>query len=204
MRRSTANRSWRSHSPPRDGDYGLSGRLAPSPFLKGKLQRLTEPTIAVSGHGRLADRQLDGRLSIASKALNLVAAGRLDLATSAFHGLALDARLLHPPALFPNMTGRDVHLHVVFDGGFRDPAFRYRLASPHIAFDTTGFDNVVAAGAGRMGRLPIAVPITLSAKQVTGIGAVAGGILANLTVKGTLAVDAKALTAPAWLSPPTS
>ena len=33
------------------GRYRLSGKMAPAPFLKGKLQRLTSPLIAVAGTG---------------------------------------------------------------------------------------------------------------------------------------------------------
>jgi translocation and assembly module TamB len=178
----------------KDGDYGLNGRLAPSPFLKGKLQRLTAPTVSLKGHATLADRQLTGEVALASKALRLGAHGRLDLADSAFHGFTLDVDLRQPDALFPNMTGKDIKLHAVLDGDFKEPAFRYALTAPHLAFDNTGFDRVSATGAGRFGKVPVAVPITLSAAQVTGIGDVAGGILANLKVKGTLAVDGKAIT----------
>ncbi|MDO6416360.1 translocation/assembly module TamB domain-containing protein [Sphingomonas sp. BIUV-7] len=178
----------------KDGDYGLTGRLAPSPFLKGKLQRLTAPAVSVAGHARLADRQLTGDLALSAPALRLATRGRLDLAESAFRAFALDVELRQPSALFPNMTGREVRLHTVLDGDFREPAFRYALTSPHIAFDQTGFDRISAVGSGRFGKVPVLVPITLSAARVTGIGDVAGGILANLKVKGTLAVDAKTVT----------
>ncbi|QJU60561.1 translocation/assembly module TamB [Sphingomonas sp. AP4-R1] len=178
----------------KDGDYGLNGRLAPSPFLTGKLQRLTANIISVAGHAKLADRQLTGSLAVASQALRLGTKGRLDLANSAFRDFALDVDLRDPSALFPNMTGQQVRLHMMLDGDFKEPAFRYALTSPHIAFDNTGFDRVSATGAGRFGKIPVALPITLSAARVTGIGDVAGGILANLKVVGTLSVDGKAIT----------
>jgi translocation and assembly module TamB len=178
----------------KDGDYGLNGRLAPSLFLKGKLQRMTTPIVSLTGHARLADRQLTGQLALASPALRLATHGALDLTQSAFRGFTLDAELRQPQALFPNMTGQQIRLHAVLDGDFREPAFRYALSSPHVAFDNTGFDHVAATGAGQFGKIPVLVPITLSAARVTGIGDVAGGILANLKVKGTLAVDGKAIT----------
>ncbi|HVL30385.1 MAG TPA: translocation/assembly module TamB, partial [Sphingomicrobium sp.] len=37
------------------GRYRLSGKLAPAPFLKGKLQRLTTPVIDVRGNGTFAE-----------------------------------------------------------------------------------------------------------------------------------------------------
>jgi translocation and assembly module TamB len=175
----------------RDGRYSLGGTLAPSHFLSGKLQRLTAPGIRLMGEATLADRKLNGHLNLASPALQFAAAGGIDLGGSAFSRLSIDARLLKPPALFPNMTGRDVHLHALLDGPFATTAFRYELASPHIAFDATGFDNVHATGAGRWSHAPVTVPIKLSASQVTGLGTVAGGILRNLSIAGALKVDAR-------------
>jgi len=175
----------------RDGRYSLGGSLAPSDFLKGKLQRLTAPRIKVAGEATLADRKLTGHLNLASPALQFAAAGTIDLAGSALSNLSLDARLLRPPALFPNMTGRDVHLHALLDGPFATAAFNYALSSPHVAFDTTGFDNVRAVGAGHWSHAPVSVPIKLQAAQVTGLGTVAGGILRNLSVAGLLKVDPK-------------
>jgi translocation and assembly module TamB len=177
----------------RDGHYSLGGSLAPSSLLHGKLQRLTAPRIKVLGAATLAERRLTGHLNLASPALQFAAAGTVDLGEGAFSNLALDARLLKPPALFPNMTGRDVHLHAHLDGPYGRFAFRYALASPHIAFDQTGFDNVRATGEGHWSRAPVALPIRLQAQQVTGVGTVAGGILHNLSVAGVLRIDAKTL-----------
>jgi translocation and assembly module TamB len=177
-----------------DGRYSLSGMMAPSHFLAGKLQRLTTPRIALRGEATLADRKLTGKLSLAAPALRLATHGTIDLAASSFDALQVDMQLLQPPALFPNMTGRDIRLHAQFDGLFKTAAFRYALTSPHFAFDQTGFDGVRAAGAGRLAGIPVSLPIRLQAARVTGVGAEAGGILANLTVAGTLQIDAKAIT----------
>jgi translocation and assembly module TamB len=175
----------------RDGRYSLGGTLAPSELLKGKLQRLTAPKIKVLGEATLADRKLAGHLNLASPALQFAAAGTVDLAAGRFAPLSIDAKLLKPPALFPNMTGRDVHLHATLDGPYGGFAFKYALASPHVAFDATGFDNLRATGEGHWSKAPVALPIRLQAAQVTGVGTVAGGILRNLSVVGVLRIDAK-------------
>lgn len=178
----------------REGRYRLSGSLRPSALLHGKLARLTAPAVRIAGDGRFANRRLDGTLLLAMPAARVTARGGVDLATSTYRGVRLDARLLQPRALFPNMSGDDVLLHVGLEGAFRTPAFSYLLTSPHIAFDQTGFDRVRLAGIGRFGRFPVIVPIRLQADRVTGVGDVAGGILADLAVTGALRLGARTLT----------
>jgi translocation and assembly module TamB len=188
--RRTAQLALRAQS----GRYSLSGRLAPAQFWTGKRARLTAPVILANGSFTLKDRQLAGRLSLRSSALKVEAAGGLDLATSAFRNLKLGADLLRPQDLFNNMTGQRVRLTAVLNGAFRRATFAYRLTSPRVTFDKTGFDDVWAQGRGRLSKYPVTIPVVLSARRVTGVGDVAGGILANLRVEGQLKLTAKALT----------
>ena len=174
-----------------EGSYRLGGRLAPAPFLKGKLQRLTSPVVDVRGQATLRERLLDGELRLASPALRVVARGGIDLAQGAYRDLRLGADLLRPPALFRNMTGRNVRLVVTLDGAFGRADYAYRLASPGIMFDNTGFTDVRAEGRGRTSAWPMRVPLRLQARAVTGVGDVAGAILANVRLEGMLNVTSR-------------
>lgn len=176
------------------GLYGLRGFVAPSLISQGKVMRLTQPRISVDGRATLIDRRLDGSLSLGSQALSIHADGALDLARSAYDNVRITANLLQPAALFPNMSGQNVQLRAMLDGGFDTARFEYLLTAPRVAFDQTGFEAVRAAGSGRLGKQPVVVPLTLTARRVTGVGDVAGGMLANLRVDGLLKVTAKALT----------
>jgi translocation and assembly module TamB len=176
------------------GRYSLAGSLAPAQFWTGKKARLTAPAVQVSGRATLEDRQLEGRLALRSPAMNVIATGIIDLAQSRFRDLRIGADLLRPPALFPNMTGQKVRLVALLNGPFRSFAFAYRVTSPRVAFDNTGFEDVWAQGRGRFSKAPVTVPLLMSARRVTGVGDVAGGILANLRVEGLLKVTGKALT----------
>ncbi|MFL6862887.1 MAG: translocation/assembly module TamB domain-containing protein [Allosphingosinicella sp.] len=178
----------------RSGRYALSGWAAPAPFWTGKKQRLTAPMVAVRGSATLADRRLDARLSLRSPALKVEAAGIVDLAQSAFRNLRIGADLLKPPALFGNMTGEKVRLLALLNGPFARAGFAYRLSAPRVAFDQTGFEGVLAEGKGRFSKAPVTVPIRLTARRVTGVGTVVGGILANFAATGDLKVTGKALT----------
>jgi translocation and assembly module TamB len=176
------------------GRYALDGQLVPAPLLKGKLQRLTSPVVRVRGDATLANRRLDGRLTLASSSLRVDGDGIIDLATSSFDDMMVNASLLQPPALFPNMTGTNVVLKARLDGPFSTASFDYLLTAPRVAFDQTGFDDVRASGQGRLSKAPVRVPVRLTARRVTGVGDVAGGILANLSVDGLLLVTGKAIT----------
>ena len=147
--------------------------------MQGKKQRLTTPRVRITGEARFADRRIDGQIELRSGALALNAKGVVDLATSSFDPLRLDANLLRPEALFPNMSGRSIRMQAVLDGPFATARFRYHATAPHFAFDDTGFDQASADGAGRLSRGLVLVPIRFRAARVTGIGDVAGGILAD-------------------------
>jgi len=176
------------------GRFGLTGWAAPSPFLRGKLQRLTAPRVLVNANGRFENRRIDGRLSLMSAALRLETRGLVDLARRRYENVQIAAELLRPAAMFPNMTGRQVRLAATLDGSFDTAAFVYRLTSPQIAFDETGFEDVRAEGRGNLSRAPVTVPLLITARRVTGVGEVVGGILANLRVQGLLRVTAERLS----------
>lgn len=168
------------------GRYALSGKITASPFLKGRLQRLTAPVVTVAGEAGLENRRLDGHLALQSPALMAEARGVIDLANSSFDDLLVTARLRQPPALVANMTGRDVLLKARFDGAFGQASFDYLLTTPHVAFGQTGLEDVRASGQGRLSKSPVKVPVRLSARRITGVGDVAGGILANISAEGVL------------------
>ena len=176
------------------GRYTLSGTLAPSSLLKGRLQRLTAPRVLVAGSATFASRRLEGQLSLRTPALAVDTTGIVDLGANAYREVRIKARLLKPPALFDNMSGAMVELRAILDGPFATAAFDYRIDARRFAFDQTGFEDAHAAGKGRLSAAPVTVPIRFTAARVTGVGAVAGGILRNLSVDGQLRVTPTLLT----------
>jgi translocation and assembly module TamB len=176
------------------GTFGLNGRLFLEPITHGKVQRLTAPVVRINGTTTLANRRLKTKVTFASSALAVNAAGTVDLASNRFDPLDIDARLLQPSTLFPNMTGQNVALKMQLTGPFAMAGFDYLLTAPFVAFDQTGFEQVRATGQGRLSPSPVTVPIKLTARRVTGVGDVAGGILANLAVDGQLRVTSTLLT----------
>lgn len=176
------------------GRYSVAGKLIPGGLLKGKLERLTRPQVLVRGEATLDKRRLDTRVTLTSSALRVDGDGIVDLGSSSFDGMRIDVNLLQPPALFPNMTGNNVVLKALLDGPFSQARFEYLLTAPRVAFDQTGFENVRASGKGQFSKSPVRLPVNLTARRITGIGDVAGGILANISVDGLLLVTGKAVT----------
>ncbi|MEO7635912.1 MAG: translocation/assembly module TamB domain-containing protein, partial [Sphingomicrobium sp.] len=175
------------------GKYRLAGKLSPAPFLKGRLQRLTMPTVDVTGAATFKDQFLNGQLTAHSAALRAVARGAVDLANSRYRGLRVGVDLLRPHALFTNMTGSGVRLAWTLDGPFDRANYSYRLTSNGVKFDNTGFVALRAEGRGILSPWPMRVPLRLSAKAITGVGDVAGAMLANARVEGWLSLTPKQL-----------
>jgi len=177
------------------GVYRLQGQWAPAQFLTGKLQRLTQRSVTLRGEATFKDRILDGQLTAASPELRAVAKGAVDLARDRYRGMRLGVDLLRPAALFPNMKGKDVRMVWTLDGPFATADYSYRLTSQYVQFDETGFTALRAEGRGRLSPWPMRVPIRLSARAITGVGDVAGAMLANPGIEGWLTVTPKLLAA---------
>jgi translocation and assembly module TamB len=173
------------------GRYRLQGKWAPAQFVTGKFQRLTTPMVDIRGDATLKNRVLDGQLAIGSPELRAVARGALDLASNEFKAMRLGIDLIKPPALFRNMTGRNVRMVWTLDGPFSTADYSYRLTSQFVQFDNNGFTGLHAEGRGRFTRWPMRVPIRLSARAITGVGDVAGAMLANPKIEGWLAITPK-------------
>jgi translocation and assembly module TamB len=173
------------------GRYRLQGQWSPAQFLTGKLERLTERVVTIHGDATLKDRLLDGQLTASTGELRAVAKGGIDLAHNSYRGMRLGIDLLKPSALFPNMTGRNVRMVWTLEGPFATAAYSYRLSSDFVQFDSTGFTGLHAEGAGRMTPWPMRVPIRLAARAITGIGDLAGAMLANPQIEGWLSITPK-------------
>jgi translocation and assembly module TamB len=178
----------------RDGQFGVKGQINVAPYLSGKAFHLVGPTVTVNADAQFEDRQLKGSFQANSAALSATGAGSLDFATNAFRGATVDLHLLKPAALFSNMHSRDMRLQARLNGPFSTARFDYLLTAPHVSFDQTGIENLRASGQGRLSGFPQTLPAKILASRITGVGDVAGGILANITVEGPLRLTTKTIT----------
>src|SRR3546814_13744641 len=92
----------------------------------------------------------------------------LNLADSSFEGVSVNAVLLKPEALFPNMSGRDIRLRATIAGPFSAPTVEYTATSPFVAFDNTGFEQARLSGRATLVGDRNTIPVTFTAPRVTG------------------------------------
>ncbi|WP_445193298.1 translocation/assembly module TamB domain-containing protein [Sphingomonas sp. Tas61C01] len=173
----------------KSGHIEVRGFAKPGLYLEGPVERLTAPQLDIAIDTTLAERRADTRMKLRSDALTVDAGGILDLANSRFGNFAVDAKLLTPGAIAPNLRGRDVLARVVLDGAFATPTVDYKVRAASIGFGTTNVENVYAEGLARVNSDRILVPIRAKARRVTGLNAAVGGLANNVSIAGDFAIS---------------
>lgn len=152
------------------------------------LARLTAPRLDIAADATLDERKMTLSATARSDALAVDAKGLLDFAASTFGQFAVNARLLTPGAIAPNLNGRDVAARVVLDGKFATPTVNYVVTAGVLGFGETRVERLYASGLARVDTDHIIVPIAARAARVTGLNAAAGGLLDNVTINGDFAI----------------
>ncbi len=169
-----------------DGTFGAKGGVMPGILLSGPAARMTEPAIHIDATTTLDKRKANTTIALSSSAFVAQAQGLLDFAQSRFGNFKLQARLLTPGAIAPNLAGRNVAVTAALDGPFATPSVAYRLSADAVSFGANGIEGLVAEGNATVGK-KILVPIHATARRVTGLNAAAGGLVTNLKVDGDIA-----------------
>ena len=173
----------------RNGTFTVRGPLHPGLVLAGPVERLTAPALLVDLTTTLAARRATTRLSLRSNALAVTANGVADLARSRFEGMQVEAGLLTPGSIAPNLNGRDVRASLRLDGPFVRPLVDYKISAAAIGFDKTVVQGLYAEGRSRVDADRIIVPVSARIARVTGLNAAAGGLLTKVTVNGEFAIS---------------
>jgi translocation and assembly module TamB len=173
----------------RDGTFHVRGNAHPGLYMAGPVARLTAPRLDIALDTTLDARKANSRLTLRSSALAVDASGLLDLARSRFGNFQVDARLLTPGAVAPNMTAKDAAAHLTLDGAFATPSVGYVIRATSIGIDKIAVEGLYATGQAKVNADRILIPVNARAARVTGLNAAAGGLLDNVTVNGDLAID---------------
>lgn len=172
----------------RNGTFRMTGPLQPGLIVPAVAQ-VTGPALQVDLVSTLANRRADTRLELRSDALAVRGQGELDLARSRFGNVGVEARLLRPAAIAPNLNGRDVRLALRLDGPFARPLVDYRLNAAAIGFGATVVERLSATGRARVASDRILIPVSARAARVTGLNESVGGLLTNVGIDGQLAIS---------------
>lgn len=171
----------------RDGNFTAKGPVRPGLVFAGAIDRLTGPQLDIDLFAGLKERRVNIKGTLRSPAMSADAQGLIDLATSKFDALRINAALLTPGAIMENVKGKDVRAAIVLDGPMATPFIDYDISAAMIAFDAAGIEGLKASGRAVIDADRIRIPIDAMARRATGLNAAAGGLLENLRVKGDFA-----------------
>lgn len=171
-----------------DGRIRVRGTARPGLYLQGPVERLTAPAMQVAIDTTLQERRADTRIKLRSNALFVDAGGLLDLGNSRFADFAVDAQLLTPGAIAPNLSGNDVRARVVLDGAFATPTVDYKVSARRLAFGTTGVEDLYAEGLARVDADRILLPVAARARRLVGLNPALGGLTTNVRINGDFAI----------------
>ncbi|MBX3595001.1 translocation/assembly module TamB domain-containing protein [Sphingomonas sp.] len=172
----------------RKGTIQLRGATQPGLYLKGPVARLTTPNLQVALDAALDQRRADTRLRLRSDAFALTTTGVLDLGKNAFDQFRVEAMLLKPGTIAPNLKGRSVIGAVALNGPFATPTVDYKVQAAALGFGETIVERLYAEGLATVNADRILIPVRARAARVTGLNAAAGGLLTNVSIAGDLAI----------------
>jgi translocation and assembly module TamB len=172
-----------------DGRFQLRGPTYPGVYMEGPVERLASPQLNVEADAVLADRKVNGTYKFRSNALSVEAKGLIDLGQNRFGNFNIDALLLTPGAIAPNLNGRDVRAALALNGAFATPVVDYKIRAARLGFGETVVEQLYAEGRARVDADRILVPVRARAARVLGLNAAAGGLVTNLSIAGDLAIS---------------
>jgi translocation and assembly module TamB len=173
----------------REGTFTMTGTAAPGKvFADSLLMRTLSPVANVSIAATFADRVAKISGTVRSAAAEVDADGAADLGKGSFEDFALDFRILRPSIIGLNVSGTNIRGKALLNGSFVGPTVAYSARANRLAFDVTAFEDVTVTGEMQGKADRFIIPINATARRVTGINQVAGGLLTNVRVNGDIAI----------------
>ncbi|MBJ7254560.1 MAG: translocation/assembly module TamB domain-containing protein [Sphingomonadaceae bacterium] len=173
----------------RAGTFTMKGTAALAKVLADSLlMRALSPIATVDMAATFDDRVAKIKGSIRSAAVAVDADGVADLGEGSFRDLALDFRILRPSIIGSNVSGANIRGRALLNGAFVGPTVAYSARAGRLAFDATAFEDVTVAGEMQAKADRFIIPVNATARRVTGISQIAGGLLTNVRVNGDIAI----------------
>ncbi len=173
----------------RDGTFAVKGPARFARLVNGATASLLGPATQVDLTAALKDRRADLSGSLSAEAFGLAVNGVVDLSDNSFEDLRLGFALMKPSAIAPNLSGSGMRAMLTLNGAMARPRVAYVLNADRLVMNGTGLDRLTASGEARVDAAHTIVPVTAHAARITGLDTVAGGSLADVRMKGDLAID---------------
>ncbi|MEP6867252.1 MAG: translocation/assembly module TamB domain-containing protein [Novosphingobium sp.] len=172
-----------------NGRFTAKGEIPAADFAPAAYHDLLAAPITLDAAATLDRRRADVLANLRSDTFIAAVKGGLNGGTSVFEGLQVDATLLRPTALAANMAASGLRAHFAADGPFGAPRIGYDLTAASLAVNGVGVEGLHATGQAQMGRDHFMLPVTATARRITGLSASAGELLTNVRMSGDLAVQ---------------
>ena len=157
--------------------------------MTGPTANLLGPITNVDLTAAFDERRANLTGRVWSDAFTLTPDGVVDLSDNSFENLKLAFVLLKPSALAENLSGAGLSAQLVLDGAFATPSVRYAINASRIVMNDMGLEGFTANGAATVDAERIMIPVSATARRITGLDTVAGGTLANVRLNGDVAID---------------
>ncbi|HEY0027550.1 MAG TPA: translocation/assembly module TamB domain-containing protein [Allosphingosinicella sp.] len=173
----------------KDGRWSFAGPLSPGLVLAdGPAKRLLGD-VQLNLTSGWANRRADMKLRLNSSALALAVEGLADLGQNKFENLKVAGRLLQPGAVAPGLTARDLRVEAVLNGAFATPFVAYNVRAGAVGFNGTVLEGFASRGRAKIDTDRMRIPVSLTARRITGLDPSVGGLLTNVSVNGTVFVS---------------
>ncbi len=173
----------------RDGTFTVRGPTRIARLVSGPTANLLGPITNVDLTAALANRRANLSGRVWSDAFTLTPDGVVDLSDNSFKDLKLDFVLLKPSALAENLSGAGLRAALSLNGAFATPRVQYAINASRIVMNDMGLEGFAATGAATVDAERIMIPVSATARRITGLDTVAGGSLANVRLNGDIAID---------------
>jgi translocation and assembly module TamB len=182
----------------------LSAKGAAEPGrLVASLAKLTSPAVQFDLAATLQGPRVALQGQASSSEFTAQVAGGVDRDRRVLQGLRVNATLLEPSALSPQLTGRDVRLALSLDGPFARPLVDYDFTAQSLGYGKIVAETVAARGrSARAADGSVQIPVSLTAARLSGFSSSAppltaisltgpveirsdGGVAADLQLRST-------------------
>ena len=170
----------------KNGTWSFAGPLSPGLVLPEGAGKRLLGDVQLNLTTGWANRRADMKLRLNSAALALAVEGLADLGQNKFENLKVAGRLLQPGAVAPGLTARDLRVEAVLNGAFATPFVAYNVRAGAVGFNGTVLEGFASRGRAKIDTDRMRIPVSATARRITGLDPQVGGLLTNVSVNGTL------------------